>query len=89
MAAKRAVMFYVAVIFLFLFCGNVETVTEKKKKTLGELLKTKGLSVLHQNIRGLLTNFSGIQELLSSCPNIDVLTLSETHISATENIDQL
>jgi len=87
--AASTVMLYFVLIFLVLCGGNVETVGVKRKDTLKELLQTKGLSVLHQNIRGLLTNFCSIQDLLSSYQSIDILTLSETHITQSENIDKL
>ena len=38
-----------------------------------------GLKILHQNIRGLLTNLNGLSVILQS-NNIDVMTLSETHV---------
>lgn len=89
MMAASTVVFYALLLFLLLFCGNIETVEYERKNDLVELLKRKGLNVLHQNIRGLLVNFSGLQALFSSHPNIDVFTLSETHISTAEDVDQL
>jgi len=89
MASTRKVVFYVALALLVLLCGNIVTINEEKATNLEKLLKRKGFSLLHQNIRGLLVNFHGIQELLSSNQNIDVLTLSETHISTDERIDKL
>ena len=70
--------------------GNIVTVIERKKTDIEDFLEgSKGLSILHQNIRGLLHNFCGIQEILSSNKNIKVLTLSETHVKENENIDDI
>ena len=38
---------------------------------------TRGLKMLHQNIRGLYRNIANIEIILSK--QIDILTLSETH----------
>lgn len=59
------------------------------KHDLEAFLRKKGISVLHQNVRGLLNNFTAIEELFSSNKNIDVLTLSETHICNSEDNDKL
>ena len=42
-----------------------------------------------QNVRGLLYNKPAIEELTFSNKDIDVLTLSETHISTDEDNDNL
>ena len=72
-----------------MFCVNVETLGIEKKSGLKEFLERRGCSVLHQNVRGLLTNFTAVEELISSNPKIDILTLSETHICTSENNDNL
>ena len=64
------------------FSANVELADFEKKNVLKEFLTRKGCSILHQNVRGLLNNFTTVEELISSNQNIDVLTLSETHITA-------
>lgn len=75
---------------LLLCCVNVQTTTGNDKKNgLKDLLRKKGISVLHQNVRGLLNNFIAIEELISSNKNIDVLTLSETHICSSEDNEKL
>lgn len=88
MAARRAVMSLLFFILLIL-CVNIINVDEGKKRAdiLKDLLKKKGVSILHQNVRGLLYNKPAIEELVFSNKEIDVLTLSETHISAEENHD--
>ena len=76
-------------LILCMFCVNVEAVDVEKKNKLKELLTRKGCSMLHQNVRGLLNNFASVEELVSSNQKIDVLTLSETHISPSQNNDKL
>ena len=48
---------------------------------LAELQKKPGLKILHQNIRGLLLHKYSICHLLESFKKINVLSLSETHLS--------
>jgi hypothetical protein len=48
---------------------------------LNALLKKRGIKIFHQNVRGLFSNIAFVAELLRSFPAIDLLTLSETHIS--------
>ena len=36
--------------------------------------------MIHQNIRGLSSNFLSLQNLISTAGNIDIISLSETHI---------
>ena len=58
----------------------------EKKNALKELIQEKkGHNIFHQNVRGLLLNLTSVQELISSNQNIDILTLSGTHISSGEN----
>ena len=71
------------------FSANVELADFEKKNVLKEFLTRKGCSILHQNVRGLLNNFTTVEELISSNQNIDVLTLSETHITASQSNDKL
>ena len=54
-----------------------------------KFLQKKGLKISHQNIRGLLGNFCALEEFVSSHENIDVLTLSETHIASNESNENL
>eukprot|EP00794_Sanderia_malayensis_P006539 gene6539-7278_t len=48
---------------------------------LAELQDKPGLKILHQNIRGLLSHKHNICHLLESFKNINILSLSETHLS--------
>ena len=76
--------------FPVLFCVGVVNVDDRKKNdTLKNFLNQKGVSLLHQNVRGLLHNFTAIEELLYTHKNIDILTLSETHICVAEDNDKL
>ena len=49
----------------------------------------KGLKIVHQNVRGLFSNFVHIQNLFHECKNIDILSLSETHVTGYNNINDL
>ena len=51
---------------------------------LRELLSLKGLKLLHQNIRGLLANKENLEHMLLDLKNIHILSLSETHLHATD-----
>ena len=82
MAAWKAVMLFAVLVLAVIDGSNVHVIADKEKK---EFLHQRGLKVLHQNIRGLLCNFCSLQEFVSSNQNIDVLTLTETHISSKEN----
>ena len=90
MAARRAVI-SLLILILLLLCANIINVDEDKKKAdiLNDLLKKKGISILHQNVRGLLYNMPSIKELTFLNKDIDILTLSETHISTDEDNDNL
>ena len=52
-------------------------------------MRQRAINILHQNIRGLLSSFTNICKLIDTHKNIDILTLSETHICNEENIDEL
>ena len=54
-----------------------------------ELLNKRGLKIFHQNIRGLLLKKNGVEEFLSSCPKIDMLGLSETHLNGSVSEEEL
>lgn len=48
------------------------------------MLSKKGLSILHQNIRGLLANKDNICRVLDDFQKIQILSLSETHLSTDD-----
>ena len=49
----------------------------------------RAINILHQNIRGLLSNFTNICKLIDTHRKINILTLSETRICNEEIIDEL
>ena len=70
-------------MLMLLISGNVENCLPEERyviKELQKICKQRGLSFIHQNIRGLQSNFEGLQATLAN-HNIDVITLSETHLT--------
>ena len=71
--------------------GDIETQPGPNSLTRGEFQKQfisrKGLKIMHQNIRGILSNFDMLQEVFVLHKNIDIVTLSETHLSEDNLID--
>ena len=73
---------------LLLVCGDIElhpglTNTDIEKlhvEELSNLLRHRGIKIFHQNVRGLLTNIDKVK-IFRDFKNIDILTLSETHIN--------
>jgi len=53
-------------------------------KELHAVCKQRGLSLIHQNIRGLHSNFESLFTVIAT-HDIDIITLSETHLSNTDN----
>ena len=51
---------------------------------LRELVSQRGLNILHQNIRGLVSHKHNILEILANFPKIHIFALSETHLSTIE-----
>ena len=64
---------------LLIICGDVETCPGPVNTT-SFLSNLKGMHIYHQNIRGLFTNFTKVQSFFATHKNVDILTLSETHI---------
>ena len=95
MAATRLA---VCILLLLLSFGSAETFILNSNKYKDSLTRSgfkrflngKGLKLTHQNIRGLNHNFDLLQELVSEHNNIDILSLSETHISnfQQENLER-
>ena len=52
---------------------------------MASLTGKRGIKILHQNVRGLFSNSVYIQELLQNFQNIDILTLSEIHLTQNES----
>ena len=72
---------------LLILCGDIETCLgpDYSIKELHALCKDRGLSFIHQNIRGLHTNFESLCSIIAT-HNIDIITLSEIHLSNSENL---
>ena len=77
-------------MLLLLLSNDIETLPgPNSKKQLDRILRQRSINILHQNIRGLHLSFTNICKLIDTHRNIDISTLSETHISNEENIDEL
>ena len=70
--------------FLIMLCGDVESCPGPDLKNVCNL---KGLKLCHLNIQGLSTSLNGLCEVLTRNSEIDILTLSETHISSNSTGD--
>ena len=64
--------------FLIMLCGDVESCPGPG---LNDVCNIKGLKLCHLNIQGLSTSHEGLCEVLTSNPELDIITLSETHLS--------
>ena len=78
-------------MILILLSGDVERLPGPNSLTIDEMgsqfLQNKGMSIFHQNIRGLYQNFIQLQHMLSLHPKINIMTLSETHIVENSHMD--
>ena len=54
---------------------------------LREFSSKKGLKILHQNIRVLLTNKHNICQIMDDLKNLHIFSLSETHLSADNEVE--
>ena len=71
-------------MILLLICGDVEVQPGPQSLSrveFQEFISRKGMKIVHQNIRGLESNFDMLQEFVESHDKIDILTLSETHLT--------
>ena len=75
------------VCLLLLMCGDIEQCLGPPFPELSNLLRNKGMKMLHQNIRGLFDKISDIQIILYKF-NLHVLMLSETHINSNNYNDE-
>ncbi len=46
------------------YCGYIESCPGPMEDELGSFLNTKGMKIVHQNVRGLFNNLLGLQELI-------------------------
>ena len=71
---------------LLICCGDIEQCPGPiYSSVLRNICTTRGLKIAHLNAQGLSTAYNGICLLHGENPEIDVLTLSETHLNS--NID--
>ena len=71
---------------MLLLCGDIEVTPGPIYETSQAFSSTRGIKILHQNIRGLF----GKRDILSTIfdsGNIDIFTLSETHIREGSHLD--
>ena len=76
-------------LLLLLFINIVTLSGPNSKNQLDCILRQRGINILHQNIRNLLSSFTNICKLINTHRNIKILTLSETHICNEKNIYKL
>jgi hypothetical protein len=72
------------IFVLLLLCGDVETQpgpSSLSREQFQQFVSSKGLKIGHQNIRALVSNFHMLQEFVVSHPKIDIITLSQTHLT--------
>ena len=55
--------------------------TTRNIPELSRLLNCKGIKTFHQNVRGLFKNIDKLRALVTDFSNMDIITLSETHIN--------
>ena len=76
--------------YLLLMAGDINvnpgpvSLSNYTHPELRDMLSKKGLSILHQNIRGLLANKDNICKILEDFHKIQILSLSETHLLADD-----
>ena len=72
---------------ILLLSGDIERCPGpvRSMPDLENLCSRKGLKILHQNTQGLLANFDQVKIILETFKNVDILTLSETHITSDNN----
>ena len=67
---------------LLLLCGDIGSCSGPTQDAFGfgGFINTRGMKIVHQNVRGLFNNLLGLQELIERHRAVDILTVSETHI---------
>ena len=71
-------------LLLILLCGDIETQPGPEplsRAQFQKILLRKGLKITYQNIRVLESNFEMLQEFVTSLKKIDIISLSETHLT--------
>ena len=72
----------VSLQLLLLLSGDVERCPGP---SLADFTKAKGLKIVHQSIRGLFKNFGSFCAAIEKYKHIDIITLSETHITQDDD----
>ena len=63
-------------MLLLLLSNDIETLPgPNSKRQLDRILQQRGVNILHQNSRGLLSSFANICKLIDTHRHIDILTL--------------
>ena len=63
-------------MLLLLLSNDTETLPgPNSKRQLDRILQQRGVNILHQNSRGLLSSFANICKLIDTHRHIDILTL--------------
>ena len=79
-----------ALKILLILSGDIETCPgpqDDLDNTILNLTKSGGINFFHQNIRGLYHNLANLQAYLDIKNNVDVFSLSETHIQSNSPLD--
>ena len=64
-------------------CGDIK----HNPGQISNLFQQKGIKIVHQNIRCLFTNLSNLKCFVDGYKNVDIITLSETHIQNDTHLD--
>ena len=70
-------------IVLLILCGDIEY----NPGPVSDLFSQKGTKIVHQNVRGLFNNLSNLTCFIDENKNVDIITLSETHIRNDSHLD--
>ena len=76
-------------LFLLLIsCGDIEICPGPiVNDPMVDFTSSRGIKIVHQNVRGLSTNLDKLKYVIEKYKNIDIITLSETHISSKNCCD--
>lgn len=80
------------ICLLLINCGDIEQCPGPAtySESLKNVCNSRGMKIAHLNIQAITTSYNGICDLLGNNPDIDILTLSETHLtSQTEHNSEI
>ena len=70
-------------LILLLMCGDVESCPgPESNDCMKTITSMRGIKLFHQNIRSLFHNFTNLSVIFERYKGIDIMTLSETHITS-------